>query len=390
MVDGADNAAGQEQGDEDEQAAEDEEPEFRRDGGEGALAEIHQQRPDDRADQRAAAADRRPDDDLDGIDRGELAGIDDADLRHVEGAGNAGHHRRDGEGEELHMLGPPADEAGTAFGVAHGHHQLAEPRAGDPADDDHGHRQRDAAGGKEAGAGGVGLQREAEQFLEVGQAVIAAEPHVVAKEGQQQRIGHRLGDDRQIDAGDAAAEGEIAEDEGEDAGGQHDHQRGEPELVEAVPVPGQLLPVQEHHEVRQHRVAIDPARADLAHQIHAHGVAAEGEEGAMAERQDADIAPDQIEGERQERVADIFAEERHRIGRHMQRMAGRQPEIGQRHEDRRRQDHGDEDEDAGTEEARENHASTNLPFWANRPRGRFWMKRMIRTSTMILPRTAPA
>ena len=74
----------------------------------------------------------------------------------------------------------------------------------------------------------------------------------------------------------------------------------------------------------------------------------------------------------------------------MQRMAGRQPEIGQGHEDCRRQNHGDEDEDAGTEEARENHASTNLPFWANRPRGRFWMKRMIRTSTMILPRTAPA
>ena len=40
---------------------------------------------------------------------------------------------------------------------------------------------------------------------------------------------------------------------------------------------------------------IDAARADLAHQIHAHGVAAEREERAVAERQDAGIAPDQIE-----------------------------------------------------------------------------------------------
>ena len=36
------------------------------------------------------------------------------------------------------------------------------------------------------------------------------------------------------------------------------------------------------------------------------------------------------------------------------------------------------------------HASTARPFSANRPRGRFWMKRMMKTSTRILPSTAPA
>ena len=36
------------------------------------------------------------------------------------------------------------------------------------------------------------------------------------------------------------------------------------------------------------------------------------------------------------------------------------------------------------------HASTARPFSANRPRGRFWMNRMMATSTRILPSTAPA
>ena len=38
--------------------------------------------------------------------------------------------------------------------------------------------------------------------------------------------------------------------------------------------------------------------ADLAHQVHAHGVAAEREEHAVAERQDAGVAPDQVHRQR--------------------------------------------------------------------------------------------
>jgi len=41
--------------------------------------------------------------------------------------------------------------------------------------------------------------------------------------------------------------------------------------------------VQEHHEVGENRHAIDAAAADLAHQVHAHGIAAERKEGAVAE-----------------------------------------------------------------------------------------------------------
>ncbi len=106
--------------------------------------------------------------------------------------------------------------------------------------------------------------------LIVGQPVIAAEAHVVAEEGEPQRIGHRLGDDRQIDAGDARAKGEPAEHQGEHPRHQDHHRRGIGEMVEAPPEPRQFLILQEHHEVREHRVLIHPARADLAHQIHAH------------------------------------------------------------------------------------------------------------------------
>ena len=113
---------------------------------------------------------------------------------------------------------------------------------------------------EEPGARGVGREAEAEHVAEVGQAVVAAEAHLVAEEGEHQRVGQRLGDDREVDAGDAAAEGEVAEDEGEQPRHEQHHQAGEPEHVEAVPEPRQLGVAQEHHEVGQHRVGVDPAR----------------------------------------------------------------------------------------------------------------------------------
>ena len=82
-------------------------------------------------------------------------------------------------------------------------------------------------------------------------------------------------------------------------------------MIEARPVPGQLRPIQEHHEIGQQRIAVDAARADLAHEIHAHRIAPEREEGAVAERKNAAIAPDEIEADGEERVAQIFAGERH-------------------------------------------------------------------------------
>src|SRR5262249_30840220 len=137
----------------------------------------------------------------------------------------------------------------------------------------------------------------------------------------------------------------------------------------------------------------DATAADLPHQIHAHGVAAEREEGAVAEREDAAIAPDQIDREREDGVADIFAPQRHQIGRHLEEGALRQQQVRQRNQDTEAGDDQDEDRSGAVERAGEDvghHASTARPLSANRPRGRFWMNRMISTRMAILPSTAPA
>src|SRR3546814_10456700 len=91
-----------------------------------------------------------------------------------------------------------AEESHPAFGVAHGFQHAAELVAGDPAAQQEAateHRHRDHVK-PDAGAGC--LDREAEDILEVGQTIVAAEAHVVAEKGQQQGEGHRLGDDRDI------------------------------------------------------------------------------------------------------------------------------------------------------------------------------------------------
>ena len=87
------------------------------------------------------------------------------------------------------------------------------------------------------------------------------------------------------------------------------------------PVPGQRLPVEEHHEVGQVALVVAVA-ADLAHQVHAHRVAAEREEQAVAERQDAGVAPDQVHRQRADGVAHDLADQRHRVVAQVERAAG--------------------------------------------------------------------
>src|SRR6202158_4652005 len=113
----------------------------------------------------------------------------------------------------------------------------------------------------------------------------------------------------------------------------------------------------------------------------------------MAERENAAIAPDQIDRERENGVADIFAEQRHQIGRHLEEGACRQQQVRQRDQYAERGNHDQEYGRAAVQRAREHvrhHACTARPSNANRPRGRFWMNRMMRTRMAILPSTAPA
>src|SRR5262249_25841655 len=243
------------------------------------------------------------------------------------------------------------------------------------------------------GAGAGCLHVETQNVLEVGETVVAAEPEIVAEEAEHQVVGEHLGDDREIDAGDAAAEGEPAEHQGKHSWDQHDHDERVGEMLEAVPIDRQLGPVQEHHEIGPYRIGVDAAGADLPHQIHAHGVAAEREEGAVAKREDAAIAPDQIDRERQDRVADVFAEQRDEIARQVEGRGSWHEQIEQWHRDRDGGEQRQENGRAAVERAGERegaHASTARPLSANSPRGRFRMNRMISTRIAILPSTAPA
>ena len=85
-------------------------------------------------------------------------------------------------------------------------------------------RQRQAGNHKQRVACGLSLHVEAEDVLEIGKPIVAAEAKVISEEAEHQREGHRLGDDREIDAGNAAAEREPAEHKGEQARRQHHHQ----------------------------------------------------------------------------------------------------------------------------------------------------------------------
>src|SRR5437868_5440132 len=81
-------------------------------------------------------------------------------------------------------------------------------------------------------------------------------------------------------------------------------------MVEPVPEPGQFLVVQKHHEIGKDRIGVNAPIPDLAHQIHAHDIAAERKERGMTQRQDADITPHQIERQGEHSEGQVFAEQR--------------------------------------------------------------------------------
>ena len=73
------------------------------------------------------------------------------------------------------------------FRIADRDQHLAELRGDDRAADQETDHQRDAAQGEQRCARALRLHVEAEDVLEVGQAVVTAKAEVVAEEGEQQR-----------------------------------------------------------------------------------------------------------------------------------------------------------------------------------------------------------
>ena len=205
-----------------------------------------------------------------------------------------------------------------------------------------------------------------------------------------------MGDDGKIHALDARAERKVAKHKGHQPRHQHHQQQGGDKAVAQGPVPGQRLPVQKHHEVRQVTFVIAVA-ADLPHQVHAHHIAAQRKKYAVAQAQDAGVTPDQIHRQRADGVTHDFAHQRHRIVTQVKQTVLGHHQIQQRRHRADQQQRHDECAPGSPREQRTGrgqglccHASALRPFMAKIPCGRFWMKIMMNTSTAILASTAPA
>src|SRR4030095_3471056 len=73
-----------------------------------------------------------------------------------------------------------------------------------------------------------------EDEFEIGEAIVAAHEHVVAEEHERGGVGERWCEDAKIDPLDAAAEGQVAEDERDQRRQQHAHHRGKGKAAERL------------------------------------------------------------------------------------------------------------------------------------------------------------
>src|SRR5690606_27221865 len=110
----------------------------------------------------------------------------------------------------------------------------------------------------------------------------------------------------------------------------------EPKIVKAVPEPGKLLPVEEHHEIGK-LASIDAARSYRTHEIHPHCVAAQGEEDAMAKAEDPCEAPHELDSKSDHGEAGELAEKQDVLVFEVQRAFRRQRLIEERDDETERQ-----------------------------------------------------
>jgi hypothetical protein len=166
-------------------------------------------------------------------------------------------------------------------------------------------------------------------ILEAREPVVAAKPAVVLEEVEREGERHRLRQDRQVHAGDAAPEGEPAEDEREEARDRHDHEELEDETVGEGPEPGELVRPHDAEDLGAdgvndlliggrdgggHEAARDDDFGPGIHEPHADRVSADPEEGHVAEGKDAAIAPDHVHRDGDEAEAERLAERLHEGG----------------------------------------------------------------------------
>ena len=144
-------------------------------------------------------------------------------------------------------------------------------------------------------------------------------------------------DDGEVHALDTRAKREVTKHPSQHPGHQHDHQQRGQKAVAEGPMPRQGFPVKEHHEIGQVAFVV-AIGANLAHQVHAHHIAAERKKQTVAERQDAGVAPDQIHGEGTDGVAQDLAHQCDCVVAHVEQAACRHPKVEHGHH----RAHGDE------------------------------------------------
>ncbi len=240
-------------------------------------------------------------------------------------------------GEELERGRRVAGEEHASLAVADGDQHPARRGAGDVAAQEKGAAEAEGGGHVEPPLGRGAVQGEAEDGLEAAQPVGAAQVHRVPIEHQPRAQREGLGDDREVDPADAAAEREVAEHEREQRGHHHDREQSERHAVERLPEERQIGHPVPHHEVGEH-VAVDAAGADLEHQVHAHRVGPEPEEDPVAQGEDSGVAPDQVDAQREDSVGQELAEEvQGEVGDPQRRPRGQRVERGQHHHQQHRQ-----------------------------------------------------
>ncbi|OIQ67085.1 glucokinase [mine drainage metagenome] len=186
-----------------EQGTQKVQPEFRVSHRQPAFGTVDDEGPDDRANQRGPATHRHPDRHLDRVGRAHFARVDDAHLGNIQGTGNSAHHGRNDPDGEFVANRRVAREHDPRFGIPYRLQHAAKFAAHQPACQQKEAQQRDAGQHKQCHAHLLRGNRDVQNPLEIGKAVVAAKTGFVAKEQQHGGKSHGLRDDGKVNALDA-------------------------------------------------------------------------------------------------------------------------------------------------------------------------------------------
>ena len=198
-----------------------------------------------------------------------------------------------------------AEEAHPVLAVAHGHQQPARAgcgraarRPGRPG------RARPPRRSRRSAVCAGSLRSRPKKNCDVGQAVGAAGEPLLADQQDHEGGGQRLGEDREVRAAHPLPEHQQAQHAAPPAvGSTHHHGQREHRVAERLPQRRQLS---RRRSTTMKSGRLPGAGVDQL-QVHAHRVAAEAEEHALAEGEHAAVPPGQVDADRDDREAEVLA-----------------------------------------------------------------------------------